>query len=103
MCIESHFPHLKPNLAMFKRSIIKQLEQWKDKPDRKPLMLLGARQVGKTFVQKQFKDGDIYWPISIMKVPVILLNYNSSADCCKCVADLKRQATTSACAIPLKF
>ena len=54
MCIESHFPHLKPNLAMFKRSIIKQLEQWKDKPDRKPLMLLGARQVGKTFVLKQF-------------------------------------------------
>ena len=88
---------------MFKRSIIKQLEQWKDKPDRKPLMLLGARQVGKTFVQKQFKDGDIYWSISIMKVPVILLNYNSSADCCKCVADLKQQATTSACAIPLKF
>ena len=26
-----------------------------------------------------------------MKVPVILLNYNSSADCCKCVADLKQQ------------
>ena len=39
---------------MFKRGIIKQLEQWKDKPDRKPLMLLGARQVGKTFVLKQF-------------------------------------------------
>ena len=39
---------------MFKRSIIKRLEQWKDKPDRKPLMLLGARQVGKTFVLKQF-------------------------------------------------
>ena len=39
---------------MFRRSIIKQLEQWKDKPDRKPLMLLGARQVGKTFVLKQF-------------------------------------------------
>ena len=38
-----------------------------------------------------------------MKVAVIVLNYNSSADCCKCVADLKRQATTSACAIPLKF
>ena len=54
MCTESHFPHLKPNLTMFKRSIIKQLEQWKDKPDRKPLMLLGARQVGKTFVLKQF-------------------------------------------------
>lgn len=39
---------------MFRRSIIEQLKQWKDKPDRKPLMLLGARQVGKTFVLKQF-------------------------------------------------
>ena len=27
----------------------------------------------------------------MMKVPVILLNYNSSADCRKCVADLKQQ------------
>lgn len=27
----------------------------------------------------------------MMKVPVILLNYNSSADCRKCVADLQRQ------------
>ena len=62
-------------------------EQCKDKPDRKPLMLPRARHAGKTFVQKQFKDGDIYWPISIMKVPVILLNYNSSADCCKCVVN----------------
>ena len=26
-----------------------------------------------------------------MKVAVIVLNYNSSADCCKCVADLKLQ------------
>ena len=26
-----------------------------------------------------------------MKIPVILLNYNSSSDCRKCVADLKRQ------------
>ena len=26
-----------------------------------------------------------------MKVAVIILNYNSSADCCKCVTDLKQQ------------
>lgn len=39
---------------MFKRKIIEQLRKWNDKPDRKPLMLLGARQVGKTFVLKQF-------------------------------------------------
>ena len=26
-----------------------------------------------------------------MKVAVIILNYNSSADCCKCVTDQKQQ------------
>ena len=30
-----------------------------------------------------------------MKVPVILLNYNSSADCRKCISDLKRQEGVS--------
>lgn len=39
---------------MFERSIIEQLKRWKDKPDRKPMMMLGARQVGKTFVLQQF-------------------------------------------------
>ena len=39
---------------MFKRSVIEKLKLWKDKADRKPLLVLGARQVGKTFVLKQF-------------------------------------------------
>lgn len=39
---------------MFEISIIEQLKCWKDKPDRKPMMMLGARQVGKTFVLQQF-------------------------------------------------
>lgn len=39
---------------MFERSIIEQLKRWKDKPDRKPMMMFGARQVGKTFVLQQF-------------------------------------------------
>ena len=37
----------------------------------------------------------------MMKVPVILLNYNSSADCCKCVAALKRQDIHSLVVVPL--
>lgn len=36
------------------RSIIKQLEEWKDSPLRKPLILAGARQVGKTYILKEF-------------------------------------------------
>ena len=34
--------------------IIGQLKSWKVNPERKPLILLGARQVGKTWVMKHF-------------------------------------------------
>ena len=36
------------------RAVYKQLVEWKNAVGRKPLMLLGARQVGKTYVLKQF-------------------------------------------------
>ena len=36
------------------RFAIKHLLQWKQDPDRKPLLLLGARQVGKTWLMKEF-------------------------------------------------
>ena len=37
-----------------KRKIISQLKSWKDSPYRKPLILAGARQVGKTYILKEF-------------------------------------------------
>ena len=37
-----------------KRKIIDKLLQWKNSPYRKPLILNGARQVGKTFILKEF-------------------------------------------------
>ncbi|MCD6397531.1 MAG: AAA family ATPase, partial [Spirochaetaceae bacterium] len=37
-----------------KREIEKQLLEWAHKSDRKPLLLNGARQVGKTFILKEF-------------------------------------------------
>lgn len=37
-----------------KRLIYNNLLHWKDHPDRKPLVLLGARQVGKTYILNQF-------------------------------------------------
>jgi hypothetical protein len=39
---------------MFRRNIIKELENWRTKGDRKPLVLRGARQVGKTTLVRQF-------------------------------------------------
>lgn len=37
-----------------KRLLTDDLRKWKDKPDRKPLILRGARQVGKTWLLKEF-------------------------------------------------
>lgn len=36
------------------RSALTRLQAWKDKPNRKPLIIRGARQVGKTWLMKEF-------------------------------------------------
>ena len=36
------------------RDILKQLRQWKDRDERKPILLKGARQTGKTWVMEEF-------------------------------------------------
>ena len=37
-----------------KRTAINELYKWKDSSDRKPLIMLGARQVGKTWLMREF-------------------------------------------------
>lgn len=41
---------------MYYRKIINELKEWKESPNRKPLVLRGARQVGKTSVVNLFAD-----------------------------------------------
>ena len=36
------------------RNAIEQLKQWKESKDRKPLIIEGARQVGKTWLIQEF-------------------------------------------------
>lgn len=36
------------------RDLIEQLKQWKDKVERKPILLKGARQTGKTWIMEEF-------------------------------------------------
>ena len=38
------------------RKIMEKLIEWKNDKDRKPLILRGARQVGKTYIIKQFGE-----------------------------------------------
>lgn len=39
-----------------KRTVLKQLQEWKHKSNRKPLILNGARQVGKTYILREFGE-----------------------------------------------
>lgn len=41
---------------MFNRTIVHELEKWAEKKNRKPLVIRGARQVGKTTVVNQFAE-----------------------------------------------
>lgn len=45
---------------MMRRAYLEKLIHWKSKPDRKPLILKGVRQVGKTYLLKHF--GNEYFP-----------------------------------------
>ena len=53
--------HVLKDKRMFERIAIQYLRQWAKKEDRKPLVLRGARQVGKTTLVKLFaKEFDTY-------------------------------------------
>ena len=53
---------------MFRRDIIQELKKWAAKPNRKPLVLRGARQVGKTTAIGMFsKDFDQYINLNLEK------------------------------------
>lgn len=38
---------------IMRRTVFNQLVKWKNKPSHKPLILQGARQVGKTWLMKE--------------------------------------------------
>ncbi len=53
-----------------KRTLYGQLLNWKNAPNRKPLILQGARQVGKTWLMKEFGQNEFE--------QVVYLNFESS-------------------------
>ena len=42
------------NTNDMQRALLQDLIQWKNREDRKPLIIRGARQVGKTWIMKEF-------------------------------------------------
>lgn len=56
-------------LNMIKRNILNELIEWKESDNRKPLVLRGARQVGKTTVVNEFaKEFEVYLTLNLEKV-----------------------------------
>ena len=59
-------------MAYFKRQVDAQLLQWKDSPRRKPLLIRGAHQVGKsTAVRELGKSFPFYLEINLEKQPAL--------------------------------
>ena len=53
---------------MYTRELLNQLHEWRIKETRKPLVLRGARQVGKTTLVKQFsKEFDYFISLNLEK------------------------------------
>ena len=57
------------------RKALQKMEEWKNSSHRKPLVLKGARQVGKTWLMKEF--GKLYYD----KVAYISFYNNTSMIC----------------------
>lgn len=75
---------------MFKREIISDLIDWKNSANRKPLILSGARQVGKTWILKQFGSScfDDYAYFSLDKDNSVCQLFKSTKDVNRLVEQL---------------
>ncbi len=58
-----------------KRDVIKDLLKWKQRPDRKPLIICGARQIGKTWVMRKFAEENFDY--------MAYFNFDSSEELCR--------------------
>ncbi len=61
--------------AEIKRDLMSALRAWKQRPDRKPLIIQGARQIGKTWIMQKF--GEMYFD------HVAYFNFDASEELCR--------------------
>ena len=64
-----------------KRNILHKLQDWRTKPDRKPLLLKGVRQSGKTYILREFaKNFPQYHYINFEKNPDVHAIFEQNLD-----------------------
>ena len=73
-----------------KRNILEKLEIWKNSKNRKPLLLKGARQVGKTYILKEFGKGFFprYHYINFEENPNIIKIFNDDLNPSRIIQEL---------------
>ncbi len=69
--IIADIPLEKCKIYVMERFLYNQLKNWKDSKTRKPLILEGERQVGKTWLLKEFGKNDIEQS-QMVNVPLVL-------------------------------
>ena len=69
-------------MSMLVRKIYQKLLKWKQEPNHKPLLIKGARQVGKTFIVKEFGKNEYssFIHIDFIKNPEYKIIFESSLD-----------------------
>lgn len=73
-----------------KRQIYTQLLEWKESKKRKPLMIYGARQVGKTYILKEFgrKEFSNFVYINCFNNPTVTSFFQQDTDVRRIIRDL---------------
>ncbi len=78
---------------MLKRKIEDTLIEWKNKPEHKPLVIMGIRQCGKTFIAKHFADENyknvVY--MNFIKEPERICAFTGSKDVDNILLNLSAQ------------
>lgn len=78
------------------REILCDLEKWKDKPRRKPLILTGVRQCGKTYIVNEFarKNFESYVYVNFEAQETLLAIFDYDFDVNRIVKELERYFKT---------
>ena len=73
-----------------KRDCYQQLLRWKNSPHRKPLILRGARQVGKTYLLKQFGQQEFknYCYVNLEEDPAVKTIFSQKLSPARILSDL---------------
>lgn len=74
-----------------KRYFTKYLQEWKTKPDRKPLIVRGARQVGKTYIIQEFAMANFERVVSVNfeRMPQLIRIFDSELSAAKIIEQLE--------------